>query len=186
MSSKLFCCLQAHVCRHLQSEAKGCDHLVLWLDCDREGIALNPAWCWIYFKIQAKSCHSNVSCLDSRWSSGGLLIALWYTVGQLHMQWQRLLVCNIEVVLVLKTCKIFKIIVLVLPKKIWLSQLHALSPSAGAHQPYLYVNCMEQAHLHMLLIFFTKIQWCGSQISYIKWRVGHFSITGNGQNLVFN
>jgi DNA topoisomerase-3 len=28
---------QAHVCRHLQQEGKGCDYLVLWLDCDREG-----------------------------------------------------------------------------------------------------------------------------------------------------
>jgi DNA topoisomerase IA len=29
--------MQAHVCKHLQQEAKGCTYLVLWLDCDREG-----------------------------------------------------------------------------------------------------------------------------------------------------
>jgi hypothetical protein len=28
---------QAQVCRHLQQEGRGCSHLVLWLDCDREG-----------------------------------------------------------------------------------------------------------------------------------------------------
>lgn len=28
---------QAHVCKHLQQEARGCSYLVLWLDCDREG-----------------------------------------------------------------------------------------------------------------------------------------------------
>eukprot|EP00897_Mesotaenium_endlicherianum_P000232 jgi/Mesen1/10209/ME000077S09546 len=28
---------KAHVCRHLQQEARGCQYLVLWLDCDREG-----------------------------------------------------------------------------------------------------------------------------------------------------
>jgi DNA topoisomerase IA len=25
------------MCRHLQQEARGCDYVVLWLDCDREG-----------------------------------------------------------------------------------------------------------------------------------------------------
>ena len=30
---------QAHVCKHLQQEARGCDYLVLWLDCDRESDA---------------------------------------------------------------------------------------------------------------------------------------------------
>lgn len=29
--------MQAHVCKHLQQEARGCSYLVLWLDCDREG-----------------------------------------------------------------------------------------------------------------------------------------------------
>lgn len=29
--------VQAHVKRHLQDCAKGCAHVVLWLDCDREG-----------------------------------------------------------------------------------------------------------------------------------------------------
>ncbi|KAK9917893.1 hypothetical protein WJX75_009329 [Coccomyxa subellipsoidea] len=28
---------KAHVCKHLQQEARGCSYLVLWLDCDREG-----------------------------------------------------------------------------------------------------------------------------------------------------
>ncbi|XP_075085333.1 DNA topoisomerase 3-beta isoform X5 [Nicotiana tabacum] len=28
---------KAHICRHLSQEARGCSHLVLWLDCDREG-----------------------------------------------------------------------------------------------------------------------------------------------------
>ncbi|XP_055813969.1 DNA topoisomerase 3-beta isoform X1 [Solanum dulcamara] len=28
---------KAHICRHLSQEARGCTHLVLWLDCDREG-----------------------------------------------------------------------------------------------------------------------------------------------------
>jgi DNA topoisomerase III len=29
--------VQAHVKRHLQECAKGCQHIVPWLDCDREG-----------------------------------------------------------------------------------------------------------------------------------------------------
>ncbi|XP_038711610.1 DNA topoisomerase 3-beta isoform X2 [Tripterygium wilfordii] len=28
---------KAHISRHLSQEARGCEHLVLWLDCDREG-----------------------------------------------------------------------------------------------------------------------------------------------------
>lgn len=28
---------KAHIPRHLNQEARGCAHLVLWLDCDREG-----------------------------------------------------------------------------------------------------------------------------------------------------
>lgn len=34
----LSCCWEkAHIPRHLNQEARGCGHLVLWLDCDREG-----------------------------------------------------------------------------------------------------------------------------------------------------
>lgn len=29
--------IQAHICKHLKQEARGCHYLVLWLDCDREG-----------------------------------------------------------------------------------------------------------------------------------------------------
>lgn len=31
------CFIQAHICKHLNQEARGCRYLVLWLDCDREG-----------------------------------------------------------------------------------------------------------------------------------------------------
>lgn len=29
--------MKAHIRRHLNQEARSCEHLVLWLDCDREG-----------------------------------------------------------------------------------------------------------------------------------------------------
>ena len=29
--------VKARITQHLKKEAKGCDYLVLWLDCDREG-----------------------------------------------------------------------------------------------------------------------------------------------------
>lgn len=32
-----FSVYKAHIRKHLSQEARGCGHLVLWLDCDREG-----------------------------------------------------------------------------------------------------------------------------------------------------
>lgn len=37
---------EARVVEHLEREAKGASHLVLWLDCDREGKGLLP-WCTV-------------------------------------------------------------------------------------------------------------------------------------------
>ena len=33
------------ICRHLQTESRGCDYLVLWLDCDRGSMNLSCSMC---------------------------------------------------------------------------------------------------------------------------------------------
>lgn len=59
--SKFF--LQAHVCKHLQNEAKGCHHLVLWLDCDREGKQLQHGRKCIIEVWRCTNQHFNASII---------------------------------------------------------------------------------------------------------------------------
>lgn len=50
---------KAHIRRHLHQEARGCGHLILWLDCDREGenICFEVLECSGFLETEGKFFH---------------------------------------------------------------------------------------------------------------------------------
>jgi DNA topoisomerase-3 len=73
---------KAHICRHLQNQAKGADVLILWLDCDREGENI----CFEVIENTRKWMKRDAEVYRARFSGMSCPRCQWSVLSRAHLR----------------------------------------------------------------------------------------------------